>query len=131
MAQRRRGQRRKKKVIKGITSAIVHVKATFNNTIITLTDKEGNALISASSGMMGFSGSKKSTPFAAQQVASEVIRRAKEAGIQEVEIWVKGPGAGRDATIKSFNVSGLKVTRVRDLSPVPHNGCRPKKKRRV
>ncbi len=131
MAQKRRGQRRKKKVIKGIVSAIVHVKSTFNNTIITLTDKEGNALISSSAGMVGFSGSKKSTPFAAQQAASEVIRRAKEAGIQEVEIWVKGPGPGRDATIKSFQSAGFKILRIRDLTPVPHNGCRPKKKRRV
>ncbi len=131
MAQRRKGQRRKKKVIKGITSAIVHVKATFNNTIITLTDRDGNALISSSAGMVGFSGSKKSTPFAAQQVAADVIRRAKEAGIQEVEIWVKGPGAGRDATIKSFQAAGFRILRVRDLTPVPHNGCRPKKKRRV
>jgi len=130
MAQRKRSQR-KKKVIKGITSAIVHIKATFNNTIVALTDKEGNALISVSSGMAGFSGSKKSTPFAAQQATVDMIRRAKDAGIRDIEIWIKGPGPGKDAVIKSFNAAGFRITRIRDLTPVPHNGCRPKKKRRV
>ncbi len=130
MAQRKRSQR-KKKVIKGITSAIVHIKATFNNTIVALTDKEGNVLISVSSGMAGFSGSKKSTPFAAQQATVDMIRRAKDAGIRDIEIWIKGPGPGKDAVIKSFNAAGFRITRIRDLTPVPHNGCRPKKKRRV
>ncbi len=130
MAQRKRTQR-KKKVIKGITYAIVHVKATFNNTIVALTDREGNVLISASAGTAGFSGSKKSTPFAAQQGTIEMIRRAKDAGIKDIEIWVKGPGTGKDAVIKSFNAAGFHITRIRDLTPVPHNGCRPKKKRRV
>ena len=121
----------KKKVLRGVTSAIVHIQATFNNTIITITDKEGNTIAWGSPGVVGFSGSRKSTPFAAQVAASDAARRAKDFGIQSVDVYVKGPGSGRESAIRALQAAGLMVTSIKDVTPIPHNGCRPRKKRRV
>jgi small subunit ribosomal protein S11 len=122
---------RKKKIAKGITQGIAHILATFNNTIITITDKAGNALVWSAPGIVGFSGSKKSTPFAAQVAASDAAKKAKEIGIKEIEIRVKGPGSGRESAIRALQAEGLVVTAIKDVTPIPHNGCRPRKKRRV
>ena len=121
----------KKKALRGITSGIVHVQATFNNTIISICDKEGNVIVWSSPGLVGFSGSKKSTPFAAQVAATEAARKAKDFGLQSVEVLVKGPGSGRESAIRALQAAGLNVTSIRDVTPMPHNGCRPRKKRRV
>ena len=135
MAKRRssvnRGKKAKKKALKGITSGIVHIKATFNNTLITITDRQGNAISWSSPGAVGFNGSKKSTPFAAQVAASSAAKLAKELGLQTVDILVKGPGSGRESAIRAVQAAGLSVTSIRDVTPMPHNGCRPRKKRRV
>lgn len=122
---------KKKKIAKGITSGIAHIQASFNNTIITIADQQGNVLVWSSPGMVGYSGSKKSTPFAAQIAANDAARRAKEIGIKEVLVYVKGPGSGRESAIRALQASGLTVTLIKDVTPIPHNGCRPKKKRRV
>jgi small subunit ribosomal protein S11 len=122
---------KKKKVARGITSGIAHIQASFNNTIITITDKQGNALVWSAPGLVGYSGSKKSTPFAAQIAARDAAKKAKEIGIKEVEIRVKGPGSGRESAIRAIQAAGLTVTLIKDVTPVPHNGCRPKKQRRV
>jgi small subunit ribosomal protein S11 len=122
---------KKKKIARKVTSAIVHIQATFNNTVITITDKEGNALVCSSAGSVGFSGSKKSTPFAAQIAATDVAKKAKEIGIKEAEVRVKGPGSGRESAIRAIQAAGLTVTSIKDVTPIPHNGCRPKKQRRV
>ena len=122
---------KKKKIQKGVTLGIAHIQASFNNTIITITDKQGNTLTCCSPGMVGYSGSKKSTPFAAQIAASQAARKAKEVGLKEVIIYVKGPGSGRDSAIRAIQASGLTVTAIKDVTPIPHNGCRPKEKRRV
>jgi small subunit ribosomal protein S11 len=122
---------KKKKLAKGITSGIAHIHASFNNTTITITDKQGNALVWSTPGVVGFSGSKRSTPFAAQVAATDAARKAKEIGIQEVAIHVKGPGSGRESAIRALQAAGLTVTLIKDVTPIPHNGCRPKKKRRV
>ena len=122
---------KKKKLAKGITCGIAHIKATFNNTIISITDRQGNALVYSSAGMVGFSGSKKATPFAAQIAATDVAKKAKEIGIKEVEVRVKGPGSGRESAIRAIQAAGLNVTSIKDTTPIPHNGCRPKKQRRV
>ncbi|MBU0549323.1 MAG: 30S ribosomal protein S11 [Candidatus Omnitrophica bacterium] len=122
---------KKKKIARGVTSGIVHVKASFNNTIITITDRQGNVLACSSSGMVGFSGSKKSTPFAAQIAATDVAKKAKEIGIKEVEVYVRGPGSGRESAIRAIQAAGLTVTSIKDVTPIPHNGCRAKKQRRV
>ena len=120
-----------KKKIRQVTGGIAHIRATFNNTIVTITDPEGNVLCTSSSGAAGFKGSKKSTPFAAQ-VASEIAaRKALEFGLKEVEVLVKGPGSGRESAIRALQAAGLNVTMIKDITPIPHNGCRPKKKRRV
>ncbi len=124
-------QRSKKKITRKVSSGIVRVQATFNNTIITISDKDGNTLVWSSPGVMGFSGSKKSTPFAAQIAASDAAKKSKELGMQEVQIFVKGPGSGREAAVRAFQASGLNVTSVKDITPVPHNGCRGRKRRRV
>ena len=121
----------KKKALRGITSGIVHVQATFNNTIISICDKEGNVIVWSSPGLVGFSGSKKSTPFAAQVAATEAARKAKDFGLQSVEVLVKGPGSGRESAIRALQAAGLNVTSIKDVTPMPHNGCRPRKKRRV
>ncbi|MCX7928049.1 MAG: 30S ribosomal protein S11 [Candidatus Omnitrophica bacterium] len=121
----------KKKQLRGITQGIAHILATFNNTIITITDKQGNTLVWSTPGTVGYSGSKKSTPFAAQVAASEAARKAKEIGLKEVDVYVKGPGPGRESAIRALQAGGLTVTSIKDITPIPHNGCRPKKKRRV
>lgn len=122
---------KKKKVLKGITQGIAHVLASFNNTVITITDRQGNTIAWSTPGIVGYSGSKRSTPFAAQTAAGDVARRAREMGLKEVEVLVRGPGPGRESAIRALQAAGLTVTSIRDITPIPHNGCRPKKKRRV
>jgi len=122
---------KKKKLAKGITAGVAHIQASFNNTIVTITDKQGNTLVWSAPGVVGYSGSKKSTPFAAQVAASDAARKAKEIGLKEVEVYVKGPGFGRESAIRALQAAGLNVTSIKDVTPIPHNGCRPKKKRRV
>jgi len=129
MAKKRRREK-KKKIKVSSPLGIAHIKATFNNTIITITDLEGNTLAWASGGTIGFKGTKKSTPYAAQLAALDVVKRVKEAGILQVEVLVKGPGPGREAAIRSLQSAGLQVKKVKDVTPQPHNGCRPRKKRR-
>jgi small subunit ribosomal protein S11 len=121
----------KKKEKKNIPIGIVHIAASFNNTLISITDTEGNLLAQSSSGARGFRGSRKGTPFAAQQAASEVARKAVDAGMREVEVRVKGPGGGRESAIRAIAQAGIRVTSIRDTTPIPHNGCRPPKRRRV
>ena len=121
----------KKKSLKGITSGIATIQASFNNTLITIADRQGNTIVWASPGLVGFSGSKKSTPFAAQMAATDAARRAKELGLMSVDILVKGPGSGRESAIRAISAAGISVTSIRDITPIPHNGCRPRKKRRV
>ena len=121
----------KKKSLRGVTSGIVHVQASFNNTIISICDKEGNVIVWSSPGLVGFSGSKKSTPFAAQVAATEAARKARDLGMQSVDVLVKGPGSGRESAIRALQAAGLNVTSIKDVTPMPHNGCRPRKKRRV
>ncbi len=121
----------KKKSLKGITSGIATIAASFNNTIITIADKQGNTITWASPGLVGFSGSKKSTPFAAQLAATDAARRAKDLGLVSVDVLVKGPGSGRESAIRAIAAAGLAVTSIRDITPIPHNGCRSRKKRRV
>lgn len=121
----------KKKSLKGITSGIATIQASFNNTIVTISDKQGNTIVWASPGLVGFSGSKKSTPFAAQIAATDAARRAKELGLMSVDVLVKGPGSGRESAIRAIAAAGLSVTSIKDITPIPHNGCRSRKKRRV
>lgn len=121
----------KKKLLQGISNAIVHIQATFNNTMIAIADKQGNVLVWSSPGRVGFSGSKKSTPFAAQVAASDAARKAKDLGVQTVEVYVKGPGSGRESAIRAIQAAGLNITSIKDVTPIPHNGCRARKKRRV
>ncbi|OGX24416.1 MAG: 30S ribosomal protein S11 [Omnitrophica WOR_2 bacterium RIFCSPHIGHO2_01_FULL_48_9] len=124
-------EKSKKKNLKGITSGIVHIQASFNNTIVSITDKQGNVIVWSSPGVVGFSGSKKSTPFASQVAASDAARKAKDMGLQTVEVLVKGPGSGRESAIRALQAAGLTVTSIKDITPLPHNGCRARKKRRV
>ena len=126
--KKRGGKRREKKII---PQGKAYIQATFNNTIVTLTDPQGNVISSASADNSGFKGSRKSTPYAAQMAASSAVRKAQEVGLKQVEVFVKGPGSGREAAIRSLQSSGLFVTSIRDVTPVPHNGCRPPKRRRV
>ncbi len=121
----------KKKIHKNIPKGIAHIQATFNNTLVTITDERGNAVCWASSGNSGFSGSKKSTPFAAQVTARTVAKKAIDCGMKEVEVYVKGPGSGRESAIRALQVAGLNITLIKDVTPIPHNGCRPPKRRRV
>ena len=125
------GRRPKKKERKNVTYGMAHIKSSFNNTIITFTDLQGNTLSWASSGNVGFKGSRKSTPFAAQLAAEEAGRRAMEHGVRSVAVFVKGPGAGRESALRALQQVGFKVTLIRDVTPIPHNGCRPPKRRRV
>ncbi|HET7629014.1 MAG TPA: 30S ribosomal protein S11 [Bacillales bacterium] len=129
--QQRNTKSRKRRVRKNIESGIAHIRSTFNNTIVTITDTQGNAVSWASAGGLGFKGSRKSTPFAAQTAAEAAGKTAMEHGMKTVEVSVKGPGAGREAAIRSLQATGLEVTAIRDVTPVPHNGCRPPKRRRV
>ncbi len=121
----------KKKVTKNIDKGCVHIHASFNNTIVTVTDEQGNAIAACSAGALKFRGSRKSTPFAAQMAAEEAARRAMEHGLRSVKVFVKGPGPGRESAIRAMEVVGLQVTEINDVSPIPHNGCRPPKRRRV
>jgi len=121
----------RKKEKKNIPVGIAFISASFNNTMISITDTQGNLIAQSSSGARGFRGSRKGTPFAAQQAASEVARKAGEAGMRECEVRVKGPGGGRESAIRAINNSGIRVTAIRDTTPIPHNGCRPPKRRRV
>jgi len=121
----------KKKARRVESEGIVHIKASFNNTIISICDMAGNIISWASAGKAGFKGSKKSTPFAAQVAAQSAAKEALDMGLRRVEVWVKGPGSGREATIRSIQAAGLEVTAIKDVTPIPHNGCRPPKKRRV
>jgi small subunit ribosomal protein S11 len=121
----------KKKEKKNITEGVAHIQSTFNNTIITITDLSGNVISWSSAGLQGFKGSRKSTPFAAQMAAEDAVRKAKEQGMRRVQVYIKGPGAGRESALRSLQLAGLVVTMIRDVTPVPHNGCRPPKRRRV
>jgi small subunit ribosomal protein S11 len=120
-----------KRIRKGITEGKAYVQSTFNNTVVTITDMQGNVISWGSSGTAGFKGSRKGTPYAAQMAAREAARRATGYGLREVEIYVKGPGSGREAAIRTLQASGLTVTGIRDVTPIPHDGCRPKGRRRV
>jgi len=124
-------RKKKKKVIKGITYGVAHIQATFNNTIITITDKKGDVISWASAGTVGFKGSRKSTPFAAQLTAESSARKAMAYGLKEVDVYVKGPGSGREAAVRSLQAVGLGINLIKDVTPVPHNGCRPPKRRRI
>ncbi|MGF7186119.1 small subunit ribosomal protein S11 [Desulfitispora alkaliphila] len=129
MAQR--PTRTKKRERKNVEFGIAHIQSTFNNTIVTISDQAGNAIAWASSGGQGFKGSRKSTPFAAQMAAEVAAKQAMEHGMKEVECYVKGPGAGREAAIRSLQAAGIEVSSIKDVTPIPHNGCRPPKRRRV
>ena len=125
------GRRPKKRERKNVAYGVAHIKSSFNNTIITITDQQGNALAWASSGNVGFKGSRKSTPFAAQLAAETVARRAMEHGVRKVDVVVKGPGSGRETAIRTIQNTGIEVVGIKDVTPIPHNGCRPPKRRRV
>lgn len=127
----RRAARTKRRERKNVESGVAHIKSTFNNTIVTISDKKGNTVSWASAGGVGFKGSRKSTPFAAQLAAERAAKEAMEHGMKEVEVMVKGPGAGREAAIRSLQAAGLEVSLIKDVTPIPHNGCRPPKRRRV
>lgn len=132
MAAGARGKKtRRKKERKNVEHGCAHIKSTFNNSIVTITDAVGNALSWASAGGLGFRGSRKSTPYAAQMAAETASKAAMEHGLKSVEVYVKGPGAGREAAIRSLQAAGLEVTLIKDVTPIPHNGCRPPKRRRV
>lgn len=121
----------KKKIKKNISSAIVHLRATFNNTIVTISEKNGDTISWASAGSVNFKGSRKSTPFAAQLAAEQAAKRAMDHGVRQVEVHVKGPGSGREAAIRALQATGLEISLIKDVTPIPHNGCRAPKKRRV
>lgn len=123
--------RAKKKEKKNILNGVVHIQSTFNNTIVTVTDPRGNIISWSSSGMQGFKGSRKSTPFAAQLAAEDAAKKAMEHGMKNVEVFVKGPGAGRESAVRALQSSGFNVVLIKDVTPIPHNGCRPPKRRRV
>ena len=127
----RKQQSRKRRVKKNIQNGIAHIRSTFNNSIVTITDEHGNAVIWSSAGALGFKGSRKSTPFAAQMASEAAAKQAMEHGMKYVDVTVKGPGAGREAAIRALQSAGLEVTSIKDVTPVPHNGCRPPKRRRV
>ncbi len=131
MAQKKRGARTRQRERKNIPAGRAYIQSTFNNTIVTLTDPQGNVIAWGSSGTSGFKGSRKGTPYAAQMAAREAVRKAMMHGLRQVEVYVKGPGSGREAAIRSLQSSGLYITGIKDITPIPHNGCRPPKRRRV
>lgn len=131
VAKKARSTRRRRRERKNIERGQAHIKSTFNNTLITLTDMQGNAISWSSAGSLGFRGSRKSTPFAAQQAAEAAAKAAMEHGLKTVEVYVKGPGSGREAAIRSLQATGLEISMITDVTPIPHNGCRPPKRRRV
>jgi small subunit ribosomal protein S11 len=126
--EQRRGRRRSKRVD---GQGVAHIKATFNNTIVTLTDRDGHVISWSTTGKVGFKGSRKSTPFAAQLAAEAAAKEAMSLGLRRVEVWVKGPGVGREAAVRALQGAGLEIAAIRDVTPIPHNGCRPPKRRRV
>ena len=128
MARRQRAKKKEKRLVE---EGIVHIQATFNNTIVTITDKQGNTIAWSSAGIKGFKGSRKSTPFAAQLAGEDAAKKAMEHGMKRLEVYVKGPGAGRESAIRAIQAAGLKITLIKDVTPIPHNGCRPPKRRRV
>jgi len=123
------GKSKKEKKI--VVNGVVHIQSTFNNTIVTITDMNGNVIASSSPGQLGFKGSRKSTPFAAQLAAQNALKKAMALGLKTAEVWVKGPGVGREAALRALQMGGFTVTMIRDVTPIPHNGCRPPKRRRV
>ena len=125
------GRRPRKRQSKNVTHGVAHIKSSFNNTIISITDQRGDVIAWASAGNVGFKGSRKSTPFAAQMVAEDAARKAMDHGMRTVSVLVKGPGSGRESALRALHTAGLKVTHIKDVTPVPHNGCRPPKRRRV
>jgi small subunit ribosomal protein S11 len=125
------GGKVKKKVKKNIAKGIVHIQATFNNTVVTIADVYGNTISSSSAGARGFKGSRKSTPFAAQMAAEDAARKAQEHGMKEVAVFIRGPGAGRESALRALQAANLHISLIRDVTPIPHNGCRPPKRRRV
>ncbi len=131
MARPRKGQRPRRRERKNIQSGVAHIRSTFNNTIISISDLQGNVISWASAGHMGFKGSRKGTPFAAGMAAESCAKTAAEHGLREVRVFVKGPGAGREAAIRSLQAAGIEVSVIKDVTPIPHNGCRPPKRRRV
>ncbi len=131
VAKKAQTTRRRRKEKKNVERGQAHIQSTFNNTIVTLTDLEGNALAWSSSGSLGFKGSRKSTPFAAQMAAEAAAKSAMEHGLRSIQVFVKGPGAGREAAIRSLQAAGLEISMITDVTPIPHNGCRPPKRRRV
>ena len=131
MAERKRATRAKKRERKNVPIGHAHIQSTFNNTIVTITDTTGNVLSWGSAGLVGFKGSRKSTPYAAAQTAEGAAKRAMEHGMRHIEVFVKGPGAGREQAIRSLQAAGLEVSAITDVTPIPHNGCRPPKRRRV
>jgi len=122
---------KKKKQRRNVSRGVAHILATFNNTIVTITDTNGDTLCCASAGTCAFKGSRKSTPFAAQMAAEDAVKKAREHGLRAVQVYVKGPGSGRESALRSLQVAGLKISLIRDVTPIPHNGCRPPKRRRV
>jgi small subunit ribosomal protein S11 len=131
MTQEKTTAVKKKKLLKGVTAGIAHILASFNNTVITITDKQGNTLTWSTPGIVGYGGSRKATPFAAQTAATDAAKKAKDMGLKSVDVLVKGPGPGRESAIRALQAGGLTVTSIKDITPIPHNGCRQKKKRRV
>ncbi len=131
MANPKKKTGRKKKERKNIQDGIAHIQSTFNNTIVTISDTQGNTIAWSSAGCQGFKGSRKSTPFAAQLAAEDAARKAQEHGVKNIEVYVKGPGAGREAALRALQIMGFKIKLIRDVTPIPHNGCRPPKRRRV
>ncbi|MCI7239553.1 MAG: 30S ribosomal protein S11 [Anaerococcus sp.] len=131
MAQKGKSTSRRRRVKKNVERGQAHINSTFNNTMVTLTDMQGNAISWASAGQLGFRGSRKSTPFAASEAAEEAAKKAIDQGLKTVEVYVKGPGSGRESAIRSLQAAGLEVTMIKDVTPIPHNGARPPKRRRV
>lgn len=127
----RKATKGKRKVKRTVSRGVAHIQSTFNNTIVTISDRQGNTVSWASSGSSGFKGAKKGTPFAAQSAADQAARQAMEYGLKEIEIFVKGPGSGRETAIRALQAAGLSISKIRDVTPIPHNGCRPPKRRRV
>jgi small subunit ribosomal protein S11 len=131
LAAPKKAKKTRRREKKNVVHGVAHIKSTFNNTIISITDTDGNVLSWASAGNVGFKGSRKSTPYAAQQAAEAASRRAQEHGVRRIDVLVKGPGSGRETAIRALQASGLEVIGIKDMTPVPHNGCRPRKRRRV
>ncbi|KIX15978.1 30S ribosomal protein S11 [Dethiosulfatarculus sandiegensis] len=131
MAKAQKKVTRKRKERKNIPTGVAHIQSTFNNTVVTITDPAGNTVSWSSAGVQGFKGSRKSTPFAAQLAGEDAAKKAMDHGMRSLEVYIKGPGAGREAALRALNAAGMQITVIRDVTPIPHNGCRPPKRRRV